>query len=80
MLSKFGIDKFAKSITTPLASCFKLSSQSYSCTNEEREFVAQVQNTSAVGSLIYAIVCTRPNLRPSTWQVGTFLVKNIAKW
>lgn len=42
VLSKFGIDKFTKLVTTLLAHQFKLSSQLSPQTKEERKFMAWV--------------------------------------
>ena len=51
-----------KSVSTPLATHFKLSKEQSLTTEEERDHIDKMSYTSTVGSLIYAIVCTRPNI------------------
>ncbi|CAH1420579.1 unnamed protein product [Lactuca virosa] len=52
----------AKSVNTPFAAHFKLSS-ALSPTNEtDMAYMARVPYSSAVGSLMYAMICTRPDL------------------
>jgi len=48
-------------VTTPLAGHFKLSSKKCPQSPEEEER-SRVPYTGAVGSLMYAIVCTKPDL------------------
>uniref|UniRef100_A0A1S3X8F1 NADH dehydrogenase [ubiquinone] 1 alpha subcomplex subunit 9, mitochondrial-like n=1 Tax=Nicotiana tabacum TaxID=4097 RepID=A0A1S3X8F1_TOBAC len=57
-------------ISTPLVSHLKLSEKMCSTTSEEKESMARVTYSSAVGSLIYAMVCTRPGI---THVVSRFL-------
>ena len=52
----------AKHVSTPLASHFKLSAQLSPSTDAEREYMLQVPYSNAVGSLMYAMVCTRPDI------------------
>ena len=52
----------AKSVSTPLASHFKLSASQCPKTEKEVEDMSKVPYASAVGCLMYAMVCTRPNL------------------
>ncbi|GKV26776.1 hypothetical protein SLEP1_g36011 [Rubroshorea leprosula] len=52
----------AKAMTTPLGAHFKLSSNLSPETKEEKKFMAHVPSASAVGSLMYAMVCTRPDI------------------
>ena len=62
VLQRFNIGKDTKSISTPLAPHFKLSATMFLKTIEEREYMTHVLYASAVGSLMYAMVCTRPDL------------------
>ena len=46
----------------PLAPLFKLSAKMFPKTIDEREYISNVPYDSAVGSLMYAMVCTRLDL------------------
>uniref|UniRef100_A0A8R7Q7F9 Reverse transcriptase Ty1/copia-type domain-containing protein n=1 Tax=Triticum urartu TaxID=4572 RepID=A0A8R7Q7F9_TRIUA len=52
----------AKSVNTPIAPHFKLSSSHCPSNDEEFEYMSRVPYSSAVGSLTYAMVCSRPDL------------------
>ena len=52
----------AKPVSTPLASHFKLTKEMCPKTREEIEYMSRVPYSSAVGSLMYAMVCTRPDI------------------
>ena len=54
--------KNAKPVSTPLASHFKLTKEMCPKTQEEIEYMSKVPYPSAVGSLMYAMVCTKPNI------------------
>jgi len=54
--------KGAKSMVTPLALHFRLSSNQSPATAEDKENMKNVPYASAVGNLIYAMVCTRPDI------------------
>lgn len=47
---------------TPLAAYFKLSSNLCPQSDEDIDYMSQVPYSSAVGSLMYTMVCTRPDL------------------
>jgi len=49
----------AKQVTIPLASHFKLSKEECPKTQEEMAYMSKVPYASVVGSLMYAMVCTR---------------------
>jgi len=51
-----------KLVFTPLAVCFKLSTESCLIIEEEMLKMSHVPHSSAVGSLMYAMVCSKPNL------------------
>ena len=59
MLERFGMQN-AKPVSTPLAIHFKLSKEMSPKTQEQIEYMSKVPYSSVVGSLIYAIMCTRP--------------------
>jgi len=61
----------AKSVTTPLAGHFKLSSKQYPQSPEEK--MSQVPYASVVGSLMYVMVCTRLDLAYAVSTVSRFM-------
>jgi hypothetical protein len=52
----------AKPVSTPLASHFKLTKEMCPKTQEEIEYMYRVPYSSAIGNLMYAMVCTRPDI------------------
>ena len=62
VIQKFNINGDIKTVSTPLASHFKLKAIMSLTTVEEREYMSHVPYASAVSSLMYAMVCTRPYL------------------
>jgi ATP-binding cassette subfamily B (MDR/TAP) protein 1 len=62
ILPIFGVDAKTKPVSTPLAPHFKLSASKSLRTEEERKHMTQIPYANAVGALMYAIVCTRPNI------------------
>jgi hypothetical protein len=52
----------AKPVSTPLANHFRLFGSQCLKNEEEIENMSKVPYTSAMGCLMYAMVCTRPNL------------------
>ena len=62
MLQKFLIGDEAKSVSSPLAPHFKLSVRMSPNTIDDCEHMSHVPYASAVSSLMYAMVCTRPDL------------------
>lgn len=63
----------AKLVTIPLATHFKLSRHLSPTSEEEIEEMANVPYASAVGSLMYAMVCTRPDLAHAVSVVSRFM-------
>ena len=59
VLQRFGMNSNTKLVSTPLAPHFKLIALLSPHTYEEREYMAHVPYASLVGSLMYAMVCTR---------------------
>ena len=51
-----------KLVGTPLAIHFKLTKEMCPKTQEEIEYMSMVPYSSTVGSLVYAMVCTRPDI------------------
>ncbi|KAI5312736.1 hypothetical protein L3X38_041910 [Prunus dulcis] len=76
----------AKSISTPFPNHFKLSSKQSPKCEKEKENMAMVPYSSAVGSPMYAMICTRPNITQVVGVVSRFLSKpgrehwNAVKW
>ena len=62
VLLKFNINDDTKSVSTTFDPYFKLKVTIFPTTVEEREYMTHVPYASAVGSLMYAIVCKRSNL------------------
>ena len=58
VLSRFNMSD-AKPVNTPLATHFKLSKEQSPTTEKERDHMAKVPYAFVIGSLIYAMVCTR---------------------
>ena len=75
-----------KPVATPLASHMKLSSKQSPTSQKEEEEMATVPYASAVGSLMYAMVCTRPDITHAVGVVSRFLSNlgkehwNAVKW
>lgn len=72
VLERFGMSK-AKSVTTPLGAHFKLTRQMSPSSEKEADEMANVPYASAVGSLMYAMVCTRPDLAHAISVVSRFM-------
>ncbi|GAA0162317.1 transmembrane signal receptor [Lithospermum erythrorhizon] len=72
ILSRFGM-AFAKPIDTPSASNAHLSVEFAPKSSEEKEYMSYVPYVSAVGSLMYAMVCTRLDLAHTVSVVSRFM-------
>jgi hypothetical protein len=77
MLERFRMQN-AKPISTPLASHFKLTKEMCPKTQEEIEYMYRVPYSSAVGSLMYAMVCTRPDIAHVVGVVRKY-INNLGK-
>lgn len=64
-----------KPVSTPLAQHFKLSSEFCPESDKEFEEMAKIPYASAVGCLMYAMVCTKPDLAYVVSQVSKFMAK-----
>ncbi|KAH9782717.1 Integrase catalytic domain-containing protein [Citrus sinensis] len=73
VLERFGMDDKTKPVCTTLAPHFKLSSSSCPRSQEERDYMARVPYASAVGSLMYAMVCTRPDISQAVSMVSRYM-------
>ena len=72
VLSRLNMNE-AKLVSTPLGSHFKLSKEQSSKTEEERDHMSKVFYASAIGSLMYDIVCTRPDIAHTMGVVSRFM-------
>ena len=72
VFERFNISK-AKVVSSPLASHFKLSNRHSPSIDKEKEDMRRVSYASTVGSLMYVMVCTRPNIAYAVGVVSHFL-------
>ena len=76
----------AKPVSTPLAHHFRLSTSQCPKTVEEIEDMSKVPYASAVGCLMYVMVCTRPNLAHVVSSISKYMANwgkqhwNVVKW
>lgn len=68
----------AKHVLIPLASHFHLSSNMCPKTQDEKDFMNNVPNKSVVGSLMYAMVSTRPDIAHAVGVVSRYM-SNLGK-
>ena len=73
VLQRFNINGDIKSISTSLAPYFKLKATMSSTTVEEHEYMTRVPYVSAVGNLMYAIVCTRSDLSQTISMISRYM-------
>ncbi|GKF25254.1 hypothetical protein Tco_0081148 [Tanacetum coccineum] len=72
VLQAFFVDQ-SKPVSTPLAAHFKLDRSTIPGTDKEVKYMKTVPYSSAVGSLMYVMVCTRPNLAHAVSVVSRFM-------
>ena len=72
VFSRFNMNE-AKPVSTPLGSHFKLSKEQSPKTEEERDYMNKVSYASTIDSLMYAMVCTRPNIVHTVGVVSRFM-------
>ena len=70
---KFNINDNTKSVSIPLASHFKLKTTMSHTTVEERKYMTHVPYASIVGSLMCAILCTKPDLSQAVSMVSKYM-------
>jgi hypothetical protein len=71
VLERFNM-KDAKPVTTPLANHFKLGKMSRPTTQDGKETMTAIPYSSAVGSLMYAMVFNRPDIAHAVGVVSRF--------
>jgi hypothetical protein len=52
----------AKPISTPFTNHFKLTKEMHPKTHEQIEYMSRVPYSSTIGSVMYVMVCTRPDI------------------
>jgi hypothetical protein len=62
-----------KLVSVPLDSHFKLSSSLCPSTKEEKEYMSRIRYANAVGSLMYAMVSTRPDISHEVGVVSRYM-------
>ena len=72
VLCKFRMDN-ANAVSYPLAAHFKLNTKQCPTTDEKKKEMQHVPYASAVGSLMYAMVCTRPDIAHAVSTVSRFM-------
>ena len=63
----------AKERSTPLGSQLRLKKKQSLKMEEDKEYMVKVPYTSAVGSLMYVMVCTRPDITHVMGFVSRFM-------
>ena len=72
ILSRFSMDE-AKPVSTPLGSHFRLTKDQSPKTEQEQAYMSKVPYASAIGSLMYAMVCTRPDIAHAMGVVSRYM-------
>ena len=62
-----------KQVSTPLTSHFKLSKEMCPKMQEDINYMSKVPYSSMVGSLMYAMVCTRPDIAHAVEVVSRYM-------
>jgi hypothetical protein len=68
----------AKPFSTPLEKHFKLTKKMCPQTQEEREYMSRVPYSSTIGSLMYVMVCTRPDIAHAVGVASRYM-NNLGK-
>jgi len=86
VLQKFNHNDDTNSISTPLAPHFKFKATMSLIMIEEREYMTHVSYVSIVDSLMYTMVCTRPDLSQAISIVSRYMYDHershckVVKW
>ncbi|GJR03668.1 retrovirus-related pol polyprotein from transposon TNT 1-94 [Tanacetum coccineum] len=73
VLKRFRFDKQTKRVSTPLASQFKISAAMSPKNDAERAYMEKVPYANVVGSLMYAMICTRPDISHVVGMVSRYM-------
>ena len=68
----FSMDN-VKPVSTPLGNHFKLSKDQSPKTELECRYMDKIPYASAIGSLMYAMVCTRPDIAHAVGVVSRYM-------
>ena len=85
MLRRFSMEN-DKVVSTPLPSHLELTKEMYPKTQEQEDKMSKVPYASAVGSLMYAMVCTRLDIAHAVGVVSRYMSHpgiehwNAVKW
>lgn len=85
VLKKYGFIE-VKTVSTPMGQHFKLSHDQAPRSDEENEIMSKIPYTSVVGSIMYIMVCTRPDLSHAVSIVSRYMSDpgtehwNAVKW
>ena len=77
VLNRFGMSN-TKPVITPLSQQFKLSKNQAPRTHEEQKYMESIPYANVVGSLMYSMVCTRPDIAYAVSLVSRF-TENLGK-
>jgi len=77
VLKRFNMQN-AKPVSTPFANHFKVSKELCPKTQEDMDYMCKVPYASAIGSLMYAMVCTRPDIAHAVGVVSRYM-NNLGK-
>ena len=77
VITRFSMEN-AKEVTVPLRGHFKLSADQCPSTEQEMEDMLSVPYSSAIGSIMYIMICTRPNLTHSISLLSKYM-SNLGK-
>jgi hypothetical protein len=72
VLEKYNLSN-CKYVATTFASHFKLSSRQCLVTEDEKEYMSHIPYSNVVGNLMYAMICTRPDLAHAVSVVSRFM-------
>jgi hypothetical protein len=72
ILNRFSMDG-AKSVSTPLGSHFRLTKDQSPKTNQEKSYMSKVPYALAIGSWMYAMVCTRPDIAHAVGVMSRYM-------
>ncbi|KAH9288545.1 hypothetical protein KI387_032662, partial [Taxus chinensis] len=72
VLERFNMQN-AKPVSTPMAGHFKLSKDQCPSSHEEVKYMTRVPYALAVGSLMYVMVCTRPDIAQAVGVVSRYM-------
>ncbi|PHU02136.1 Retrovirus-related Pol polyprotein from transposon TNT 1-94 [Capsicum chinense] len=72
VIHRFNVQN-AKPVRTPLAAHFKLTTTLSRKTDDERDYMFRVPYSSAIGYLMYAMACSRPDLSYAVSAVSKYM-------